>query len=55
LFVIVLFTDGKYGVTSNGPYATMEECFKVREAALTTFTKPKVNYELVCVKSDFSK
>jgi len=50
LFVIGI-SNGLAGVTANGPYYSMTKCFKVREALLETYPKPKIDYEAVCVKS----
>ena len=33
-------------------YNTMEECFAGREVFMLPMPKPKVNYELVCVRTD---
>ena len=56
LIVIVLMGESKdtisYDLTINGPYKSLDKCSKVREAGLLYFNKPKVNYELVCIKSD---
>jgi len=51
LFIISIF-EGTYGVSANGPYPSMAKCFKVREALLKTYEKPKINYEAVCVRTD---
>ena len=51
LFVIVLQTDS-YVVAPQGPFATMEDCFKAREYVMETAPKPKINYEAVCVHTN---
>lgn len=50
LFVIGI-SNGMWAVTTNGPYPNMAKCFKVREALLETYPKPKIDYEAVCVRS----
>ena len=51
LFLIVLQTDS-YMVSPQGPFATMEDCFKAREYVMVTAPKPKINYEAVCIQTD---
>ena len=33
-------------------HATMEQCFEAREAQLLALPKPKINYEIVCIRTD---
>jgi hypothetical protein len=51
LFVIVLQADS-YMVAPQGPFATMDECFKARQYVIQTAPKPKINYEAVCIRTD---
>jgi len=51
LFLIVLQTDS-YMVSPQGPFATMEDCFKAREYVMETAPQPKINYEAVCIQTD---
>ncbi len=52
LFTIVLQANQFY-VKPNGPFVDMDTCFQARQAVLSQYEKPKVNYEAVCVKTDF--
>jgi len=52
LFTILLKANQFY-VKPNGPFVDMATCFEAREVILKQFPEPKVNYEAVCVKTDF--
>lgn len=52
LFTIILEANQFY-VKPNGPFVDMATCFEARETILEQFPEPKVNYEVVCVKTDF--
>lgn len=51
LFVILLEAD-RYIVAPGGLYPSMEVCFEERSRTLSTFPKPKINYEAVCIQTD---
>lgn len=51
LFVIVLKAD-MYYVIPDGIYPSMNKCFEAREAFMQSAPQPKINYEVVCVKTD---
>ena len=51
LFVIVLEAD-RYFVAPQGPFESMEDCFKAREAVMQSAPQPKINYEAVCIQTD---
>jgi hypothetical protein len=51
LFVIVLEAD-KYFVAPQGPFSTMEKCFKAREVVMQSAPQPKINYEAICIQTD---
>ena len=51
LFTILMSAEG-YLTHSQGPFLTMDECFKAREYLMETAPKPKINYEAVCVHTD---
>lgn len=51
LFLIVLGPD-QYMVSPQGPFATMDECFAVREYVLQTAPQPKINYDAICILTD---
>jgi len=36
-------------------YKSMEDCFRARESVIDLMPKPKVNYELICVRTDLFK
>ena len=52
IFVIMLQAD-QFFVRPHGPFLDMATCFQAREEILAQFPEPKVNYEAVCVKTDF--
>ena len=35
-------------------HATMEQCFTAREVFMEELPKPKMNYEVVCVRTDLN-
>ena len=35
-------------------HATMDECFRAREVFMEELPKPKMNYEVVCVRTDLN-
>ena len=35
-------------------HATMDECFSAREVFMEELPKPKMNYEVVCVRTDLN-
>ena len=35
-------------------YKTMEECFAAREVFMEELPKPKMNYEVVCIRTDLN-
>ena len=35
-------------------YKTMEECFLAREVFMEELPKPKMNYEVVCIRTDLN-
>ena len=35
-------------------HATMEQCFSAREVFMEELPKPKMNYEVVCVRTDLN-
>lgn len=37
---------------SIGIYSSMDDCFSAREVVMTQLPKPKMDYELVCVKTN---
>ena len=51
LFLIVLEAD-VYMVSPQGPFTSMEGCFKAREYVLQSAPQPKINYEAVCIQTD---
>lgn len=51
LFAILIQADG-YAVLPQGPFMTMEDCFKAREYFIETAPKPKMNYEAVCIQTN---
>lgn len=52
LFVLMLQAD-QYFVRPHGPFLDMDTCFKARETILEQFPQPKLNYEAVCIQTDF--
>ena len=51
LFAIIITAEG-YGTMPQGPFATMDECFKARQYFMDTAPKPKINYEAICIQTD---
>jgi len=51
LFSLLLSAE-QYYVHHQGPYMSLEECFKARDFLMEQAPKPKVNYESVCIKTD---
>jgi len=51
LVAVVLSTKG-VGVQPVELYKSMDDCFTAREVLMTSMPKPKVNYELVCIRTD---
>lgn len=43
----------QFFVRPHGPFLDMATCFQARDEILAQFPEPKVNYEAVCVKTDF--
>ena len=35
-------------------HATMDECFAAREVFMEELPKPKMNYEVVCIRTDLN-
>jgi hypothetical protein len=35
-------------------HATMEQCFTAREVFMEELPKPKMNYEVVCIRTDLN-
>lgn len=52
VLVAVMLTAQGVGVQPVSPYKTMEECFDAREVYMQRMPQPKVNYEMVCVRTD---
>ena len=53
LFLIVLEAD-RYMIAPQGPFSTMESCFEAREFVMQTAPQPKINYEAVCVQTNYN-
>lgn len=51
LFLIVLEAN-VYMVSPQGPFTSMEGCFRAREYVMQTAPQPKINYEAVCIQTD---
>ena len=51
LFTILLTAEG-YLTHTQGPFATMDDCFEARDFLIATGPKPKINYEAVCIQTD---
>ena len=52
VLVAIMLTAKGVGVQPVSPYKTMEECFDAREQYMFPMPKPKINYEMVCVRTD---
>lgn len=52
LFVVMLQAD-QYFVRPYGPFIDMDACFRSREEVLEQLPQPKMNYEGVCIQTDF--
>jgi len=50
--VVILLSNKGVGFQPIGAYDTMEECFNSRELIMANSPKPKINYELVCVRTN---
>lgn len=48
----VLIASQGVAVKPFGLYPTMISCFEARDEYMANMPQPKVNYELVCVKTD---
>lgn len=51
LVAVLLSTKG-VGVQPISVYESMEQCFQVREVYMQRMPQPKVNYEMVCIRTD---
>ena len=52
LLIAVLITGQEIAVKSFGVFAGMEDCFKAQEVLAQSAPKPKVNYEIICVRTN---
>ena len=53
LFAILIQGDA-YAVFPQGPFMTMDDCFKAREHFIETAPKPRINYEAVCIQTNIT-
>lgn len=52
LLVGILVQNGMIYAKPVGIYATMEQCFEVRQYVMDQAPQPKINYESVCINTD---
>jgi len=52
VLVAVLLSSKGAGVQPVNLHKSMDECFMARETVMAAMPKPKINYELVCVRTD---
>ena len=50
--VAILLSNKGVGVQPVNLHDSMEDCFMAREVMMTAMPKPKLNYELVCIRTD---